>query len=502
LFKESTTNTVSHFSPSSPEALILAIDVGSSSVRAMIFDREGGALDGVFAQVRYLPETTPDGGSMIAPDSMFGMVCECIDTVLEQAGSRAAQIEIVAMDTLVSNLMGVDAHGQPTTSIYTWADIRGAEIADEWTARLSQADLPLAEYTRRTGCRNHTSYWPLRLLWLQRHELDFFRQTAYWMSFGEFFLFCLFGERRVSLSTASWSGLFNRHRLDWDSAVLNALPIRRAQLSQPLDDPAVTLQGLSETWAKRWPALKEASWMPSVGDGVASNIGAGCTTPDRVALSVGTSGAIRVVVPGTPAQTPDGLFVYRVDSQRSLVGGPLSNAGNLYGWMLRVLNPENTPDLESAVANIEPDSHGLTILPFLAGERAPGWNDDARAVFMGMTFDTAPEHLIRAGLEAVACRFAQVARRIAPLISRDAVYIASGAAITRSPAWLQIMADVLNATVYPTEAETTIRGAVFLATGEEHSPTLGPAYTPDPVRHTIYQAAMARQQGLYERLFG
>jgi gluconokinase len=467
----------------------------------MIFDREGRALDGVFAQVRYLPETTPDGGSMIAPEGMFEMVCECIDAVLHQAGSHAAQIEIVAMDTLVSNLMGVDAHGYPTTPIYTWADIRGAEIADEWAARLSQAGLSLTEYTRRTGCRNHTSYWPLRLLWLQRHELEAFRQTAYWMSFGEFFLYCLFGERCVSLSTASWSGLFNRHRLDWDSDVLNALPIRRAQLSHPLDDPSITFRGLSGTWAERWPTLKETSWTPSVGDGVASNIGAGCTTPDRVALSVGTSGALRVIVPGTPAQTPDGLFVYRVDSKRSLVGGPLSNAGNLYGWMQRVLNVDGSPELQTAIANMEPDSHGLTILPFLAGERAPGWNDAARAVFMGMTFDTAPEHLIRAGLEAIACRFAQVARRLAPLVAPDTVYVASGAAITSSPTWLQIMADVLNATVYPTEAETTIRGAVFLATGEAHPPTLGPAYTPDPARHAIYQTAMARQQELYERLF-
>lgn len=468
----------------------------------MIFDREGRALDGVFAQERYLPETTPDGGSMIAPDTMFEMTCQCIDTVLEQSGSHAAQIEIVAMDTLVSNLMGVDSHGQPTTPIFTWADIRGAEIADEWAARLSQAGLSLVEYTRRTGCRNHTSYWPLRLLWLQRHELEAFRQTAHWMSFGEFFLDCLFGERCVSLSTASWSGLFNRHWLDWDSDVLNALPIRRAQLSHPLDDPSMTFQGLRDSWAERWPTLKDACWTPSIGDGVASNIGAGCTTPDRVALSVGTSGALRVIMPGTPRETPDGLFVYRVDSKRSLVGGPLSNAGNLYGWMQRVLNTENSSDLQAAIASVEPDSHSLTILPFLAGERAPGWNDEARAVFMGMTFDTAPEHLIRAGLEAVGYRFAQVARRIAPLIPRDAVYVASGAAITGSPTWLQIMADVLNATVYPTEAETTIRGAVFLATGEEHAPALGPAYTPDPARHTIYQAAMARQQALYERLFG
>ncbi len=485
----------------SSELLILAIDVGSSSVRAMIFDRRGKALDGVFAQVHYTPDTTPAGGSMFTPVKLCDAIFESIDTALQQAGPHAARIGLVAMDTLVSNLLGIDANGRPTTPIYTWADIRGADLADAWAERLSASGLSLSEYTRRTGCRNHTSYWPIRLLWLEASEPEAFRRTACWLSVGEYVLYRLFGERRISFSTASWSGLFNRFTLDWDKDVVAALPIRGEQLSTPSQD---AFQGLSRTWAERWPALKDVRWFPSVGDGVASNLGAGCTTPKYVAMSVGTSGALRVVVPGSPDATPDGLFVYRVDADRSLVGGALSNAGNLYAWMQRVLNVNNVSDadLQQAVANVEPDSHGLTILPFLAGERAPGWNDQARSVFMGMTFDTGPEHLIRAGLEAISCRFAQVARRLAFLLPPDAVYVASGAGVVNSPTWMQIMADVLGATVFAaTEAEITIRGAAFLAAGEEPSPKLGKRYNPDARRHAIYERAMARQQALYARLF-
>ncbi len=211
----------------SPETLILAIDVGSSSVRVMIFDHQGRALDDVFAQVRYTPDTTPDGGSTFEPDVMCGAIFESIDTALEQAGPHAARIALVAMDTLVSNVLGIDSSGQPTTPIFTWADIRGADLADAWTTRLSGCGLTLAEYTRRTGCRNHTSYWPLRLLWIEANDAPAFRRTAYWLSLGEYVLYKLFGERRVSFSTASWSGLFNRFSLDWDKEVLAALPIHR-----------------------------------------------------------------------------------------------------------------------------------------------------------------------------------------------------------------------------------------------------------------------------------
>ncbi len=469
----------------------LAVDVGSSSVRVMLFDRAGHALDGVFVQQPYESQTTPDGGAMIEPQMLCDVIYTSIDTALAQAGHHAQSIEHVAMDTLVGNLLGIDAHGQPTTPIYTWADTRGGELGERLRQQLDPAD-----YTRRTGCRIHTSYWPLRLLWLHEAEPEAFTRTASWLSLGEYALCRIFGQRCISLSTASWSGLLNRHTLAWDMETLDCLPIREGQLSQLSGAP---LHGLRDEWAQRWPALKEALWFPSIGDGVASNIGAGCTGQGTVAISVGTSGAMRVIVPGTPAETPDGLFVYRVDESRSLVGGALSNAGNLYAWLNKVL--QTGDDLQAQIAAIAPDSHGLTILPFLAGERAPGWNDAAQAVFMGMTFDTEPAHLVRAALEAVSYRFYQIARRLRPLLPEQVVYIASGAPVLNSPVWMQMLADVLGAPVYANaEAEATIRGAAFLAQQVDPTPRLGTGYQPDHTHHTIYQQAIDRQAALYARL--
>lgn len=473
------------------DSFTLSIDVGSSSVRAMIFDARGDALDGVFVQKPYTTDTTPDGGATIDPRAMCDRIFGCIDEALSQAGAHAERIERVAMDTLVGNLMGMDAHGQPTTPIYIWADTRGGEIG-EWL----KTQLDAVNYTWRTGSRIHTSYWPVRLLWLRQNEPDSFAQTKFWLSLGEYVLYRIFGERRISLSNASWSGLLNRHRLAWDDETLKLLPIGISQLSTISGD---AFQGLSGEWASRWPALKNALWFPSIGDGVASNIGAGCSTPNRVAISVGTSGAMRVVVQGTPTETPDGLFVYRVDPHRSLVGGALSNAGNLYAWLTGILKTDN--HLQEAIARIAPDSHGLTILPFLAGERAPGWNDRAQAVFLGMTFDTQPEHLIRAALESVSYRFYQVARRLKPLLPENIVYVASGGPVLNSPVWMQILADVLGAPVYANSyAEATIRGAAFLAMGIDPTPELGVGYEPNMDNHKIYQAAVERQAALYERM--
>ena len=459
----------------------------------MIFDRHGTALDGARVQIPYPTRTTPDGGAEIESAALIQVIFDCIDSVVAHAGPHSGRIAAVVMDTLVTNVMGVSADGMPVTPLYTWADRRGSEFV-----RWFRSALDHAAYTERTGCRVHTSYLPVRLLWLAASRgTSQLRPTAYWLSIGEYLLFKLFGIRRVSPSVASWTGLLNRHTNDWDDETLQALPIWRQQLSEISEAP---LQGLSAAYAERWPALRDALWFPAVADGVASNIGAGCTTPDRVALSVGTSGALRIVVPGRPP-VPDGLFAYCIDESRSLVGGSLSNAGNLYAWLSRVLRVPSPLELMAAIDALPPDSHGLTVLPFLAGERAPGWNADAQAVFMGMTLDTSPEQLARAGLEAVAYRFHQIAKRLAPLLPSQPIFVASGAPVLNAPPWMQIIADVLNAPVYASaEAEATIRGAVYLALGQEPSVQLGRAYQPDPARHLKYSAAARRQESLYNRL--
>ena len=136
----------------------------------------------------------------------------------------------------------LDLRVAPAKLTAAWFDEQIVQLRE----KLDQAD-----YTRRTGCRIHTSYWPVRLLWLQDHQAEAFKKTKHWLSIGEYVLMQLFGERRISYSTASWSGLLNQHELEWDAETLAPLPIEIEQLSTLSNEP---LQGLSGEWASRWPA--------------------------------------------------------------------------------------------------------------------------------------------------------------------------------------------------------------------------------------------------------
>lgn len=476
-----------------PSAAILAVDVGSSSVRAMLCDPQGAEIPGTFIRLRYVFEKSADGGATLDVEALLGQIFSCIDAVLATPAAAGVEIGAVAIDTFVSNVMGIDANGTPVTPLYTWSDARGGEVIPALKAKLD----PKA-YLQRTGCYIHPSYWPVRLAWLREDDPTAAGRAVYWLSIGAYIFRRIFGVTRASTSDASWSGLLNRHTLDWDAETLDALGISRDAPGVVTDEPLVGLEG---EWAARWPQLRDAQWYPAIGDGVASNIGKGCADPSTVALSLGTSGAMRLLMRGTPETVPDGLFCYRADRERSLIGGALSNVGNYYQWLRGTLHFEPGTDVEAAVAAFEPDSHGLTVLPFLAGERSPFWESTLPVAITGMTGVTTSAAILRAGLEATAYGFRRVWQRLRPLATPDGQIMAGGGASNTSPAQMQILADVLGEPVHAAlERESTLRGAALFVSGQSTEHEIGRTYLPDMQAHAIYTAAIARQENLLQKL--
>jgi gluconokinase len=177
--------------------------------------------------------------------------------------------------------------------------------------------------------------------------------------------------------------------------------------------------------------------------------------------------------------------------------------------MQRTLRLGSAAEIEARVAAVAPDSHGLTILPFLAGERSPDWGGSIQANIHGATLSTTPLEIMRASLEAVAYRFAVIQQRLCGRPDCGHRLIASGGALLRSPTWMQIFADVLGRTVVASaEPEATSRGAALLALRSigavpfiESVPAAdGAAYEPDAAHHAIYQSATSRQRRLYEQV--
>jgi gluconokinase len=314
---------------------------------------------------------------------------------------------------------------------------------------------------------------------------------------------------------ASGTGLLDVHSLTWDAEMLDVCGIAPDCLS-PLVDLGPP-GALSKEYCKRWPALATATWFPALGDGACANVGSGAIGPPRIALTVGTSAAVRVILPRPPGDNwdiPPGLWAYRLDRGRAVLGGALSNGGNLLRWVWETTHTGPEHPASTAAAALPADSTGLTFLPFLAGERSPSWYDDATGVIAGLTLSTLPEHLIRAAMEAVAYRLVDVYDSLAPLAAPEHQIVVSGGAILSNPAWMQIIADSLGHTLtaLPPDDESSARGAALMAAvGAGILPDLGAApditagatvYTPDAANHDRYRRGRERQTRLEQTLAG
>ncbi len=248
--------------------------------------------------------------------------------------------------------------------------------------------------------------------------------------------------------------------------------------------------------AERLPEISDApieAWYPAVLDGACSNIGAGCVTRDRAALMVGTSGAFRTVYETELPVPRPGLFVHWLDDGRVVEGGSLSDGGSLYYWIQQTLRGS-----AGSLSGRDPDSHGLTFLTLLGGERSPGWHQHATGAIHGLTFATTPLDLRQAALEGVAFRFAEIADLMPDVVE----IVATGGALLEDGDWLQIMADALGRPITMSGVrEASLRGAAALVLERLGrslpAAPVGRVIEPRQDRVEVFRAARERQRRLY-----
>jgi gluconokinase len=337
---------------------------------------------------------------------------------------------------------------------------------------------------------------------------DAFEKSEHFISPADYFYAGFFGGSfQVGTSMASATGLFDQNGLRWDRETMDVVPVEEARLSSISDEPR---RGLVGEWATRWPALRDVPWFPAVGDGACSNAGSGCTGSDRLALMVGTSGAMRVLWKAESVEIPDGPWCYRADAKRYVMGGALSDGGNLIEWLRNTLRLPSPEETERLLSGMEPDSHGLTFLPLFAGERGPGWADLANGSIAGLSMSSEPVEILRAAMEAVAFRFAIIAEMLESASPGEKGVIASGGGLLHSPTWTRIMADTLGRPVTLSGvAEASSRGAALISLEALGGPEieaagvpLGETFEPDPDHHEVYREALERQRRLYNAVLG
>jgi len=441
--------------PRRPELLVLAMDIGSSSTRSALFDEKGRMLAGSSASREYAVSYTADGGAELSPLTLRRASAACLRKTLQARRAspplRKIPIAAVGASAFWHSLLGLDRMGRPLTPVYTWADSRCTEDAIRLREELDERKIQA-----RTGCMLRASYWPAKLRRLRRTSPLLFKRVARWVSPAEWIFEELLGAAGCSDSMASGTGLYDLRTRQWDAALCAASGIDPEQLGR------LTNRATASRIA--FPELREAMLFPAIGDGAAGNLGCGANGPRRIAINIGTSAAVRVIGARGKVRLPPGLFRYAIDRDRTVIGGAVSNAGNLRRWCLRELRlSEASSAAEKILSRTAAASDEITILPFWVNERAPTWPENLRGAIVGLSQATSASQIFRATTCAVFYRLGTILDLIESATAPAEEVIVSGG-ILKSPASLRLLADAIGRDIrISPEPEASVRGAAVYA---------------------------------------
>ncbi|WP_138750838.1 gluconokinase [Paenibacillus sinopodophylli] len=421
---------------------VMGLDIGTTSVKACLFDRIGNLV--TEAELLIVTEYPEQGWAQQDASEIERLAVQAVREAVNKAKIDREQIIAVGFSAAMHSLLPVSEQGEPLSAAFIWADGRGTEQAEQMTAEKRN------RLYAKTGTPIHPMTPFLKLLWMKEVQDEAYHQAAYFMSIKEYITYCWFGRRLIDYSMASATGLFNPITLEWDTELLELAGIHTHQLSE-IVPPTTVLGQLNEELAERMGLASSVSFVIGAADGQLSNLGTGALLAGEVAVSVGTSGAIRQFTREAKVSPGGETFCYSFMSDSYIIGGPTNNGGIALQWLKQLLNDSGSYESFLEVADqSSPGAEGLLFLPYINGERAPLWNQRARGNFYGMTMTHTKAHYVRAVLEGITFNLYQIYRALENLAGPSKqIYVSGG--LARSPIWLQMMADVFNTAICVSE---------------------------------------------------
>ncbi|HEY6901783.1 MAG TPA: gluconokinase, partial [Puia sp.] len=366
---------------------------------------------------------------------------------------------------------------------------------------------------RQTGTPIHAMSPLCKLLWLKAEKPDLFERAAKFISIKEYIWWRMFGEYKLDHSLASATGLFDIRSFDWYPESLAVAGIGAERLSEPVHCTYSTQGGLAAEFTSALGLPEGLPFVIGGSDGCLANLGSSAIRPGETALTIGTSGAVRMTAPAPEYDARERIFSYILTERQYVCGGATNNGGNVLRWYLDGVLEKREEGLDHWMAAAEqapPGCDGLVFLPYLRGERAPVWDANAKGVFLGIQSVHGQRHFMRAILEGICYSLRQVGASLEETLGPIQRIYASGG-FTRSKTWLQMAADVFGKQVYVTGiADASAIGAAmmgFYALGmvgdlEDTSRLVKvvESYEPDAEKHAVYEKNYRIYTELYNRL--
>jgi xylulokinase len=471
---------------------LVGLDVGTSAVKAIAVAPDGELL--ARREVSYPLSTPRPGWAEQDPEDWWRATEEAL------AGLGAGEVAGIGLSGQMHGLVALDAAERVVRPAILWNDQRTAAECAEIEQRVGFERL-----VELTGNRALTGFTAPKLLWLRRHEPESYERIAHVLLPKDYVRLRLCGERAIDVADASGTLLFDVARRRWSDEVVAALELDPAWLPRVLESPDVS--GMTPDGV---PVAAGA------GDQAAGAVGVGVVRAggdNIVSVALGTSGVVFTALDAY-AHDPQArvhAFCHAVPGAWHAMGVMLSAAGSLR-WLRDAVAPGG--DFGALVAEAEawePGVEGLTFLPYLAGERTPHADPDARGAFTGLSLRHDRGALVRGVLEGVACGLRDSLDLVVELGARPEAGRASGGG-ARSELWLRIVASVLElplerlaveeGAAYGAALLGGVAGGVFADVEEAVAACVRPQGAVEPVAEWVepYRELRERYRALYPAL--
>lgn len=453
---------------------MVGIDIGTTSTKAVLFSEKGEVIQQ--ENIGY-PLHTPDSSTAEQnPEEIFQAVLQALSKIMKFHSDKAPSF--ISFSSAMHSVIAMDEQDKPLTPCITWADNR----SEAWSRKIKN-ELNGHEIYKRTGTPIHPMSPLSKIAWLVNEFPDIASKAAKYIGIKEYIFKKFFDQYVIDHSLASATGMMNLKSLDWDEEALQIAGITRSQLSELVPTTKI-FSGCNPSLAKEMGIAQQTPFVIGASDGVLSNLGVNAIRKGEIAVTIGTSGAIRTIINEPQTDEKGRIFCYALTEKHWVIGGPVNNGGMVLRWIrdefasseietAKRLGIDPYEVLTRIAERVRPGADGLLFHPYLAGERAPLWNPDVRGSFFGLTMSHKKEHMIRAALEGVIYNLYTVFLALTECMDGPVTRIQATGGFARSSVWRQMMSDIFESeVVVPESYESSCLGACILglyATGKVES---------------------------------
>lgn len=486
----------------------IGIDIGTTSTKGILFTEDGKVIEKL---AKEYPIIATNNYQEQDPMEIFNAVLFVLKNLL--AGYEDS-VSFISFSSMMHSIMAVDEEGNPLTNLIIWADNRSKDYV-----KVYKNNGVGLKYYKKTGTPIHPMSPLYKLMWLRDNKSEIFKQAFKFISIKEFVFYKLFNTYVIDYSIASATGIFNIFTLTWDEEILNDIGIDDNRLAKPVPTTYI-LNEIKDEYKKQLNLINNIPFVIGASDGVLANLGSGAIYNNTAAVTIGTSGAVRVALNQPLIDDKGRVFSYILAEKKYIIGGAINNGGIVYRWFRDnfaneekikaiELNIDAYDILNSYVKDTLPGSNGLIFLPFLSGERAPYWNSDLKGAFIGIKNSNNKYDFTRAIIEGICYDLRDVFEVLKGFGEIETIFANGG--FIRSKEWVQILTDILGIEIDTSDNyDSSITGAFLLgllATNKieqlEDSTKLvqtNEKYIPNRQNHKFYNERFSIYQDLINRL--